>query len=354
MAGRKLTRDNVGGYVATIERFMMAVPEVGQPVELLPGLFWLRLKLPFALDHVNVWIVDDDDGWTLIDTGLGDAATKAIWQESLAGLLHGRPLRRIVATHFHPDHAGNVGSLIAGSDAELLMSRTEWLTARMLQQDRSEEFIQNGRWFDHACALPDDVSRRRAARGNLYAHGVDPLPCRFTRLRHGDQIRLGGSTFSVIVGEGHSPEQLTLHSPGRGLLIAADQVLPSISPNVAVWPAEPAADPLGDFLTTLGRYGGIDEDVLVLPSHKVPFKGLHARLAELRAHHEDRLYAALAACTEPSTASDVMVRLFPRALDIHQVGFALGETLAHLNRLIAMGRIGRTTRSDGRWLYELA
>jgi glyoxylase-like metal-dependent hydrolase (beta-lactamase superfamily II) len=337
-----------------VQRYSMAVPEPGEPAQVAEGIFWLRLRLPFALDHVNLWIADDGDGWTLIDTGLGDPSTKAIWDGLFEGFLAGRPVRRVLATHFHPDHAGNVGSLVARTGAELLMSRTEWLTARMLALDTSDAFVASGRRFDHACALPEDLRAHRASRGNYYRKGVDPIPYGFLRLAAGDRLRLAGSTFDVIIGEGHSPEQVTLFSAERNLLIAADQVLPSISPNVAVWPSEPDADPLGGFLRSLDGYAGIADEALVLPSHKTPFFGLQARIAQLRAHHEERLAAALDACRTSSTAAEVMVRLFPRALDIHQVGFALGETLAHLNRLIAVGRLRRDLGPKGVNLYSAA
>jgi glyoxylase-like metal-dependent hydrolase (beta-lactamase superfamily II) len=332
----------------------MAVPEPGEPVQVVEGIFWLRLRLPFALDHVNLWIVDDGDGWTLIDTGLGDAPTKVVWDRLFGGFLAGRPVRRVLATHFHPDHAGNVGSLVARTGAELLMSRTEWLTARMLALDTSDAFVESGRRFDQACGLPEDLRTHRASRGNYYRKGVDPIPYGFLRLAAGDRLRLAGTTFEVIVGEGHSPEQVTLFSQERNLLIAADQVLPSISPNVAVWPSEPDADPLGGFQRSFDNYAGIGDDALVLPSHKTPFLGLGTRIGQLRDHHEERLAATLDACRTSSTASEVMVRLFPRALDIHQVGFALGETLAHLNRLIALGQVRRAVGSEGVNRYSAA
>ena len=337
-----------------MQRVQMEIPDPGIPVPVADGIFWLRLRLPFALDHVNIWIVDDGSSWTLIDTGLGDASTKDVWDSLLGGFLDGRPVRRVLATHFHPDHAGNVGSLVARTGAELLMSRTEWLTARMLALDTSDDFVASGRQFDQSNALNDDLVQKRSERGNYYRRGVDPIPYGFTRLQAGDTMELAGSTWRVIIGEGHSPEQITLHAADRNLLIAADQILPSISPNVAVWPSEPAADPLGAFLRSLDHYQQVGDDALILPSHKWPFTGLQDRIAQLQHHHEERLEATLQACRKPVTAAAVMAALFPRALDLHQVSFALGETLAHLNRLVATGQLGRERGGDGVNLYRTA
>lgn len=335
-------------------QYSTAVPEPGRPVPVAEGIFWLRLRLPFALDHVNCWIVDDGDGWTLIDAGLADAPTREVWDGLFSTFLAGRPVNRVLVTHFHPDHAGNAGSLVARTGAAFLMSRVEWLTGRMLALDTSEQYVEAGRVFDRTCGLPAGLAEDRARRGNAYRRGVDLLPLGFERLAAGDRLELAGSDFEVLIGEGHSPEQVTLWSAERNLLFAADQILPKITPNVAVWPSEPAADPLGDFMRSLARYDGIGADALVLPSHRQPFHGLPERLAQLRAHHDERLDATLAACAEPVSAYTAMIRLFPRALDLHQTGFALGETLAHLNRLIALGRIEVETAGDDVRRYRAA
>jgi glyoxylase-like metal-dependent hydrolase (beta-lactamase superfamily II) len=327
-------------------------PELGEPVPLEDGLFWLRLRLPFALDHVNLLLADDGDGWTLVDTGYGDAPTRAVWEQLLAGPLAGRPVRRVLGTHFHPDHVGQAGWLCAATGAELWISRTEWLTCRALALDDTEGFVVASERNHRRARLDDEVVARQRQRRNPYRKGVAEPPPVFRRVVAGDQVELAGSRWRVLVGEGHAPEQVTLHCAERNLLLAADQILPRISPVIGVWAAEPDADPLGDYLRSLAQYRELPPDCRVFPAHGLPFAGLRERLDQLAAHHEQRLERTLAACAEPATAADVLRALFNRPLDAHQTGFALAETLSHLNRLLRAGRLDRWADADGAWLYR--
>jgi glyoxylase-like metal-dependent hydrolase (beta-lactamase superfamily II) len=323
-----------------------------EPCAILPGLHGVRFALPFALDHVNIWLVEEREGWTVIDTGLADDQTRERWRELRQGLLADRSIARVVATHYHPDHMGLAGWLCAETGAELWTSRTEWLTARLLAQETSEEWVAAGRRFDHRAGLDDPLIEQRAARGNLYRRRVVPPPPLFRRVRHGDRLRFADSEWRVIVGRGHAPEMLCLFNPEHNVLIAGDQVLPRISPNVSVWPSEPEADPLADFLCSLASFRELPEDCLVLPSHGLPFRGLHERIDQLIGHHHERLERALEACVTPVTLAEVMPRLFDRALDVHQLQFALSESLAHLNYLDGQGQLGRRLDADGRLRYS--
>jgi glyoxylase-like metal-dependent hydrolase (beta-lactamase superfamily II) len=312
----------------------------------------VRLELPFALDHVNIWLCAGRDGWTVIDAGLADEPTRERWQDLRRGLLAERPIRRVLATHYHPDHMGLAGWLCAETGAELWASRTEWLTARLLAQDVSDEWVAAGRRFDRRAGLDEQLIEERASRGNLYRRRVVPPPGSFRRVRDGDRLRLGATDWDVIVGRGHAPEMICLFSAEINVLIAGDQVLPRISPNVSVWPSEPAANPLAEFLSSLARFRELPDDCLVLPSHGPPFRGLRVRIDQLVAHHEERLAATLEACATPATVAEVMPRLFDRALDGHQLQFALGESLAHLNCLVERGNIARQLDADGRLRYR--
>lgn len=328
------------------------VPAYGEPEPVAEGILWLRVRLPFALNHVNLWLCDDGEGWTVVDTGYGDSATRLVWEEALAGLLAGRPVRRVLVTHFHPDHFGLAGWLCRRTGAELAMARTEWLTGRMLAFDLTEASLEETERAYRRAGLPEAVARAQRERGHTFPRGVSEPPARYSRLVAGDRVRLAGSCWEVLVGEGHAPEQVTLYSEERRLLIAADQILPRISPVIGVWSSQPDADPLGDYLRSLEQYRALPEDCRVLPSHGSPFIGLHARLEELVSHHEARLEETLAACAEPASAAQVLRRLFERELDLQQTGFALGETLSHLNYLVHQGVVERWPGPDGVLVYR--
>ncbi len=300
---------------------------------------------------MNIWLLEDDEGWTLVDAGVADQRTRERWRALLSGPLAGRPITRVLSTHFHPDHLGLAGWLCAETGAELWASQTEWLTGRLLAQDTSKAFVDAGREFDRRAGLDEDLVAARAERGNLYRHRVVAPPARFRRLRDGERLRIGRCEWRVIIGCGHAPEMICLCNAEQNLLIAADQILPKISPVVGVWPAEPEANPLAEFLASLKHFRELPEDCLVLPSHGRTFRGLHVRIEQLMAHHEERLAETIAACTEPATVAEVIPALFDRELDAHQLGFALGESLAHLNYLIADGRIARRLDADGRLRY---
>lgn len=331
-----------------------APPEEGVPLEVAPGVLWLRMPLPFALDHINLWLVEDGAGWAAVDTGIASNRTRGLWQQVLAHpALDGRPLTRLICTHFHPDHMGLAGWLTAQHGIELWATQGEWLTGMALSLDTSDAFVEGHVAFYRRAGFGPEQLDLVRRRGNAYAAKVAPLPRAYRRIREGETLRLGGRAWRVIVGQGHAPEHAALYDEAGGVLISGDQVLPRISPNVSLWPNEPEADPLDLFLRSLGRFAGLPPETLTLPSHGLPFVGLPARVAELATHHADRLEETLEACGGGgATAADLVPRLFRRALDDHQLFFAVGEVLAHLRRLEGEGRIVRDRGPAGADLYR--
>jgi glyoxylase-like metal-dependent hydrolase (beta-lactamase superfamily II) len=329
-------------------------PAPGRSREIAPGVLWLRMPLPFALNHVNLWLVEDGDGYTLVDCGYGDAPTRAAWQEHFITTLRNRPLKRIVATHYHPDHLGNAAWLAGRFDCPILMTQAEYLTAHAMieqqptvgQPDIRAMFARHGMAAEHLAAL--------AARGNHYHRGVPEAPHAFSRLIDGDRLTIGSHEFDVIAGYGHSPEHAALADESHALLIAGDMLLPRISTTVAVWPGEPDGDPVARFLASIARFESLPADTLVLPSHGPPFHGIGARIAALTRHHAQRLgelHAALREAGEPRTAEQVIPILFRRPLDLQQRFFAMGEAIAHLNHLWRTGRANRIVETDGTVRY---
>ena len=317
-------------------------PLPGVAREVAAGIWWLRMPLPFALNHVNLWLCEDRDGWVQIDTGLGDAATRTVWERHFSTTFDGRPLIRVIATHYHPDHFGNAGWLAARWQCPVAMPEAEYLTAHAVSEDRAGYGIDATCALFRAHGLADDRLDALAARGNAYRRGVPQLPLAHQRLLAGDELEIGGRRWRVIPGHGHSPEHAALHCVDLGVLISGDMLLPQISTNVSVWSVEPEGDPVQRFLASLDRFDELPPETLVLPSHGLPFVGIPIRTGMLRAHHSARLAEVEDAAGKPISAAETLPVLFRRQLDTHQVLFAMGETIAHLNHLWLAGRLERS------------
>ncbi|NBW12721.1 MAG: MBL fold metallo-hydrolase [Caulobacteraceae bacterium] len=328
-----------------------APPVPGQAVEAAPGVLWLRLPLPMSLDHINVYALADNDaegdGWTLVDTGLYTKASIAGWEAAFAGPLEGKPVKRVICTHMHPDHLGLAGWLCERFRVPLLMSRLEYVTARMLVADtgpapaEGETFFRAAGWDDERI----DGWRREFGR---FGKGVYPMPQSYQRLTEGDDIEIGGEVWTVVVGNGHCPEHVCLWRKSDDVFLSGDQILPRISSNVSVWPTEPLQDPLGDWLASLAKLRALlPENAFVLPSHGEPFTGVHTRLDALTKGHHTGLTRLERALREPRRAIDVFSSLFARPIGDGVFGMATGESMAHLNYLEAQGRARRERDADG-------
>ncbi len=358
------------------------MPSTGQITEIAPGLFWVRMPLPFALDHINLWLLEDEDelngrkGWTVIDTGVATDATREAWRSVIANCLNGMPIVRVLCTHFHPDHVGLAAWLCKGLDenrwaAQLWMNYAEYAAARMwhasdskaTQEQSKDTSLESvniaGHFFRHGITDAQTLEKLKARR-DYYPSLVPEVPASFRRIFPNESIRIGRYHWHVIAGYGHSPEHCALYCEELNVLISGDMVLPKISTNMSVWAQEPDADPLKLYLDSLHAYEHLPDDVLVLPSHGKPFGaakgsrdgGIKVRLEQLRDHHKARLEETLQACTTPQYASQVLPVLFKRELDLHQLTFALGETIAHLNHLWHAGSLARIEDGQGRLQFS--
>ena len=326
-----------------------APPQAGEAREVAPNILWLRMPLPFALDHINLWMLRESSAFTQVDCGYGDAATRELWARHFDTTLDGRPIAHIVATHCHPDHLGNAKWLSDRFGAAVAMTEGEYLAAHAIIDQRATHGVSDTCALFRHHGMTDEHLAALAARGNHYKRGVPEAPQQFERLIAGDRIDAGATTWRVIAGFGHSPEHAALHSEETGLLISGDMLLPKITTNVAVWPVEPDGDPLARFLNSLAAFESLPAGTLVLPSHGLPFRGISIRVAQLRAHHEARLHElaeAVAKAAAPQSAADVIPVLFRRPLDMQQRFFAMGEAIAHLNHLWHAGRLERVIGAD--------
>jgi glyoxylase-like metal-dependent hydrolase (beta-lactamase superfamily II) len=329
-----------------------APPAEGEAHLVAPGVLWMRLPLPMALDHVNVFALDDGDGWTIVDTGMDSRRSRAIWQALLDGPLGGRAVTRVVITHHHPDHIGLAGWFQARG-AELVTTRTAWLLARMLVLDEHPLPVPQQLVFWRAAGMePDLLAQRAAERPFNFADCVSPLPLGYTRIAEGDVLVMGGRRWQVRMGHGHAPEHAVFFSLDDGLVLGGDQLLPSISANIGVYPTEPMADPLGEWLASCAGFQGVArEDQLVLPGHKLPFTGLPLRLVQMIENHEGALERLRAHLAEPCRATDCFLPLFKRAIGPAEYGLALVEAVAHLNHLLRRGEVERRME-EGVWFWR--
>ncbi|SNS11435.1 Glyoxylase, beta-lactamase superfamily II [Noviherbaspirillum humi] len=332
------------------------IPAPGAVHQVAPGIHWLRMGLPFALDHINLWLIRDaiDDGnglrqgWTVVDCGIANDATRAAWEQVFASALDGLPILRVIVTHCHPDHVGLADWLCQRWQAPLWMTAGEFGFARMMSAalpgvDGTAMLPHFQRHGLTDPAMLEQLSGRRS----YYPTLVPSVPQAYRRLQDGDRLRIGAHDWQVITGFGHSPEHMALYCEAQQLLISGDMVLPRISTNVSVFAVEPEANPVQLYLDSLQKYAPLPAATLVLPAHGKPFRGLHTRIGQLQAHHRERLAEVLAVCAEPQSAADIVPVMFRRPLDAHQLTFALGEALAHLHKLWFDGALRRELNADG-------
>src|SRR5690554_507095 len=331
------------------------LPPPGKAQTVADGVRWIRMPLPFALDHINLWLLRDQldgrDGWTVVDCGVSRDELKTLWEQVYEDQLEGMPILRVIVTHMHPDHVGLAHWICERWNAPLWMTMTDYALARLWSSPNISAGGPNGQsavehFTRHGLADPEAQAKIRE-RANYYPSLVPDVPKRFTRIMDGDNIAIGGRQWRIIVGYGHAPEHASLYCDTLQTLISGDMVLPRISTNISVFDFEPDSNPLPLYLSSLRAYDGLPEATLVLPSHGRPFRGLHERIKQQHEHHADRLAEVVQACVTPMSTMDILPVMFKRKLDVHQLTFAMGEALAHLHALYYDGKLERLTGDDG-------
>ena len=341
--------------------FGETLPATGKTLEVAPGVRWLRMGLPFALNHINLWLLEDvreaadgsiEHGWTIVDCGIASTATRDAWEVIFANELRGLPVFRVIVTHCHPDHVGLAAWLCERWQAPLYMTVGEYGFARMMAAGLpgadGPSMLPH---FQHHGLKDETMIAQLKARQNYYPTLVPAVPDSFIRLEENHPLLIGTYSWRVITGTGHSPEHAALYCDDLNVLISGDMVLPRISTNTSVFAIEPESDAVGNFLDSIRKFTSLAAHTLVLPSHGKPFRGLHRRLAQLAAHHAERLAEVKAACATPQSAADIVPIMFRRELDMHQLTFAMGEALAHLHRLWYAGELRRFRDDDDVWRF---
>ncbi len=317
-------------------------------MQVADGLHWLRMPLPYALNHINLWLIEDDDGWVVVDTGVATDVTKDIWRDTFDGLMQGLPITHVIATHLHPDHVGCAGWLVDRFDVDLWMSRDEYLLCRILVADTGKPAPDEGIRFYREAGFSDEALAHYQKMFGSFGRVVSPMPESYKRLKDRDRVRFGRHDWQVLVGRGHSPEHVCLFCEDCNVLISGDQLLPTISSNVSVWPTEPLANPLKDWMTSLeALQQRLPADVLVLPAHGKPFRGARPRLQELIDEHVEKLDELQDWCREPRRVVDTFAALYKARIGNSNRVMATGEAVAHLNYLVGEGAMIAEPDSDG-------
>jgi glyoxylase-like metal-dependent hydrolase (beta-lactamase superfamily II) len=329
-----------------LEFLPVDAPEPGRAVPIAGGVLWARIPLPMELAHINVWLMEDRQGWTLVDTGMAADPCREAWESLERGVVGSRGLERIFVTHDHPDHMGLAAWLQRRHGAEVWMSAVahESVTAYLATEPAQIYGRMHAFMVLHGLQSDGAPPRPPVQRHDSWFDGVPALS---VTPRDGSALTAGGREWRVVETSGHCRGHLCLHDPGDRLLVSGDQVLPSISPNVSVLSSRPDADPLREFLASLARLEQCEEGTVVLPSHGRPFRGLHRRISDLRAHHLQQLASLREACNEPRTAFELLPVMFGRPLRGFHRMLAMGEAVAHLNYLQSDGLVAREIGGDG-------
>ncbi len=329
------------------------VPEPGTTIEVAPGVLWIRMKMPSRLNHINLWLLDEGDGWTIVDTGLFNKDTQESWEKIFENELNGKPIKRLIVTHLHPDHIGLAGWITRKFDIELWISRTDFLMCKMLVLDTGDDIPAAALRFYREAGLPESALDVYRTRFGTFGRSIYKMPTQYRRIQDGEVIDIGGRNWHVVVGRGHAPEHACLYCPELKVLISGDQVLPRITSNVSVFPTEPDGNPLKEWMESLYMLKEkLPDDLLVLPAHNEPFYGLHRRLDDLIGGHETNLKDLYDLLDTRKRAVDVFPALFKREITDEVMMMATGESLAHLNYLLEEGQIARSQDPNGTIYYQ--
>lgn len=326
-------------------------PESNQAVDIHPDVKWVRSPLPMSLNHINCYLLRDDDGWAVVDTGMNLPESKKLWLEVIEKQLNGAPITKVIVTHQHPDHIGLCGWFCDTYRVPLYITEREYFYTRAFISPRRESLYWATEEYLERTDITEETKQQILNSGG-YGQMVAEMPSSYRQVKDLEKVKIGNHVWQGITTRGHSPEHLSLYCEELDLLISGDQVLPGITSNVSVSPTNAEASPLTDWYESHDKIHQLVPDtVTVLPSHELPFKGLHERLDEVIAHHDERIDEIYETCKTPKTAQEITRTIFRRDLEPFQNFLAVGEAIAHLHKMMEDDKIERTL-DNGVYLYS--
>ena len=324
---------------------MTAHVETKWPVQIMDGLLQLRVPIPNnPLGWVLPYLIEGDDGWTLVDSGWNvPEAFDALEQQLNDAGVGFRNLRTLLVTHIHPDHYGLAGQVKERSGAKVIIHQRERDLIRSRYRNPSQLLATMGDWLVmHGVPRESNEDLKTSAMPvRAFVDPVEPDQV----VWGGERLPIGRFEFEVWWTPGHSPGHICFLERGKKFILTGDHVLPTITPNVSIHP-EQQGNPLGDYIASLKRLEDLDV-TRVLPAHEYSFEDLRGRLLEIERHHEDRLDEMVACVGDgPTTAFEVArkIKWVTGSLDSFSPWMqraALGETLAHLDYLVLEQRLSR-------------
>lgn len=329
--------------------------QLAQAELLRTGVYRLAIPLPGALsmEHINTWIVDEGDSWSLVDCGYDFSPARQAWQGLERTLFAKKPVNRIVVTHHHVDHSGLAGWLSNRYGAAIYMAEAEF-------NARCQVFLRQGLWsreegidFFERAGLTAVEYETVANWLEFNIQGFDRPIGRYRTLDGLDHLSIGEHAWQVITVRGHSPAHTCLYCENLGVLVAGDNLLPSLAAFVGIEPGDSLAfDPLGRFLSDVKQLKELPADTLVLPAHGAPFIGLHNKLEQVEQHYRALLEKVLCACAEPSTVMAITRRFFPERIIQKNPFFTVAKVAAVVNHLLAQRQLEWLPGSEKPYLFR--